>query len=855
MRLPSTVPTWSRAWHGSDLRRELEFWDPEKWQPRVLGHRCWLWITATRRRRWIFWGLVAFFMLFVLPAVLSAVAGAQTDTETVQSSGNGALGFTNMRDSYGVPVSRYTYITSDGSLFHPITTVMAAILGLMCEFFLIAVVLPIWGYDSAVRLGWLDWLRAPLTGAAEGVTAQIATAAVFFFFVTLGAFFVAYFVARGFFAKASFQIATMLVMAIVSALFLRDPLAEILSSHGMLAQGRDVGLSVAAGVNGDSSPNPAALAQTMQQSMVDNFVRHPLQVWNFGHVVDERPACASAWSSGISAGNDSQVKKGLKACGDSVAATAADNPSMGQIGAGLLVLILMLLGIVPFFGYMSIRIVWSGLDAIYWAFMGLFGFAAGGYVYGPTQTFTIRSVVHGFFSFFRMAAEIAFVAVIALIENEMLKQAKGREIAVLFFTAVIMIVAFLQAKRFTGNLDRGNEWIANRFAIAVQNGGTRAGAGSGGGGGYALGMGQIGARHKMGGMGMMALMGGASTIANSPLTEWMMMGLPGSFHPQSRLKRAMTEAQGGVWVGDDRFGGRYGWYAQSYMNRELFASNAGLEAVEYGGLDSVLGNAAAVQGVLDVGGTAADSFGAMIGAGARDEKRARLASRSRATIAQAAGNEPLQDRDLAFLAAALRHTQNSARLLIRGDGSADEVAANFGTLQQAAREFRRVRAGGVALDEDNPLGHPQVDFVREYAGDHSRGIFGDIRDNPDEAAAKMRALNNVINGTVPTTGMTANDRRLQSANVGVREAERMKQWIMNEHARNAQNATEALVRNVADPEAIRNLRDTVYDAVRSEHLGSGRTTDLSNTVTPRGQNDAHPRWVQTLGQVDRLLGN
>ncbi|WP_157124583.1 hypothetical protein, partial [Nocardia pseudovaccinii] len=421
-------------------------------------------------------------MLVVLPVALGAVAGAQTDTDTAQSGGNSALGFTNMRDSYGVPVSRYTYITSDGSIFHPITTVMASVLGLMCALFLIVVVLPIWGYDSAVGLGWLDWLRAPLSGAAEGVTAQIATTAMFFFFVTLGAFFVAYFVARGFFAKASFQIMTLLVLASLSALFLRDPLDEVLSPHGMLAQGRDVGLSVAAGVNGDSSPNPAALAQTMQQNMVDNFVRHPLQVWNFGHVVDDRPGCAAAWSSGMSAGSDSQVKKGLKSCGDSAAASAADNPSMGQIGAGLLVLVLMLLGIVPFFGYMSIRIVWSGLDSIYWAFMGLFGFAAGGYVYGPTQTFTIRSIVHGFFSFFRMAAEIAFVAVIALIENEMLKQAKGREIAVLFFTAVVMIVAFLQARRFTGNLDRGNEWIANRFALAVQNGGSRAGAGSGGGG-------------------------------------------------------------------------------------------------------------------------------------------------------------------------------------------------------------------------------------------------------------------------------------------------------------------------------------------------------------------------------------
>ncbi|MEV6338164.1 hypothetical protein AB0M12_25995 [Nocardia vinacea] len=852
------MPTWSRAWHGSDLRRELEFWDPEKWQPRVLGHRCWLWITATRRRRWIFWGLVAFFMLFVLPAALSAVAGAQTDTDAVQSSGNGALGFTNMRDSYGVPVSRYTYVTSDGSLFHPITTVMAACLGLMCEFFLIAVVLPIWGYDSAVGLGWLDWLRAPLTGAAEGVTAQIATAAVFFFFVTLGAFFVAYFVARGFFAKASFQIATMLVMAIVSALFLRDPLAEVLSSHGMLAQGRDVGLSVAAGVNGDSSPNPAALAQTMQQNMVDNFVRHPLQVWNFGHVVDERPGCASAWSSGISAGSDSQVKKGLKACGDSVAASAADNPSMGQIGAGLLVLILMLLGIVPFFGYMSIRIVWSGLDAIYWAFMGLFGFAAGGYVYGPTQTFTIRSVVHGFFSFFRMAAEIAFVAVIALIENEMLKQAKGREIAVLFFTAVIMIVAFLQARRFTGNLDRGNEWIANRFAIAVQNGGTRAGAGSGGGGGYALGMGQIGASHKMGGLGMMALMGGASTVANSPLTEWLMMGLPGSLHPQSKLKKAITEAQGGVWAGDGRFGGRLGWYSQSYMPWELYARQAEAEAVAYGGLDTYFGNAAGVYGVMAKnGGNAGQAFAALRGAGVQDERMARMSVDSVEGIRKAAANTPLRDADLSFVAAAVNQVENSSRRVINGapnplqhQRNIEETAAHIGTLQQAVREYRAFRSGGVALDIGNTTGlTPQEDYVREY--------MRNIDNNPHRAAEMMHALNDVAAGTplsAASSPVLVGWLRNQ-ANVDAQTAVRMRKWIINEHALELDTGFNTLRLDVTDVTSHRNMRNAAHRATVTQHIIDGGTGPAPVMVTPSGGNSPHPNFQAGMTPVNRAIGN
>ncbi|WP_433733126.1 hypothetical protein ACQP0C_12765 [Nocardia sp. CA-129566] len=859
MRLPATVPTWSRAWHGSDLGRELESWDPVRWQPTVLAHRCWLWITATRRRRWIFWGLVAFFVLVVMPVALGAVAGAQTDTDTARSGGNSVLGATDMRDSYGVPVWQYTYVTRDESIWHPMTTVWGAVLGFMCALFLLVVVLPIWAFDSAIDLSWLDWIRAPLSGAAGSLTAQIATTAMFFFFVTLGSLIVAYFVARGFFAKASFQVATLLILASLSALFLRDPLEEVFSPHGMMAQGRDVGLSVAAGLNGDNHANPSAVAETMQENMVDNFVRHPLQVWNFGHIVDQRPGCANAWSSGILAGSDSQVKKGLKACNDSAAASAADNPGMGQVGAGLVLLFLMLFGIMPFFGYMAIKIVWSGLDSIYWGFMGLFGFAAGGYVYGPTQTFTIRSVVHGFFSFFRMAAEIIFVSVVALIENEMLKQAKGRETAVLFITAVVMIVAFLQAKRFTANLDRGNEWIANRFALAVQNGGSRAGGGSGGGG-TALGMGQFGAGHKMSGMGMLALMGGASTIANSPLTEWMMMGLPGSFHPQSRMKKAMAKAQGGVWVDEGRFGGARGWYAMSYMNREFFSRTAAEEAEAYGGLDTYFGNAGAAYGVIRRnGGSSGDAFGAMLGAGAQDERMARISANSVETIRNAAAATPLRDADLSFVAAAVHQVENSSRLVVSGTGTpaqrqryVEETAAHIGTLEQAVREYRAFRSGGVALDGGATSGYrPQLHYVQEY--------MNLISTDPHRAGRMMQALEEVAVGTPynrnPTNPLVNERMALRLANVDADTAVRMKQWIVNENALNLETAFDNLRGDVTNVQSHRNMRDAAHTATRVRYQMEGGTGALPVMVTPSGGNPANPNWGPGMAPVNRAIGN
>jgi hypothetical protein len=836
------------------LEQEAELFDPDHWRPSAVFRRCRRWVGVTRSRRWITWAIITLVVLFICPGIVAAMATAQSSTATV-SAPNSALSWMQIKDSSGAELSSYLFATNHGGIFSPGNIVMSFLIIVLFAIWLVFTTTAIWLPTDTLDFGWLNIVSKPLAGVAHTLTGQIATPMMLMTAAAIGAFFVGWFIVRGYHSKAAMQVVTMVGVAVLGPLFLAEPLAEVLSPDGLLAQGRNLGISVAAGLNGNSNPDPNQLIRTMQADMADNFARRPLQVWNFGHVVDDRASCRAVWTAGVIAGDEDRVKNGMKSCGDSAAYAAADNPSVGQIGAGLLLLlsgaVLLLFG-----AYLAIKVIWAALDSIYYGFMTIFGFAAGGFVYGPTQTFTVRCFVHGFVSAGRMAVFVIFLGVYELFIGDLFRQAGGQVMSVFVIGAIVEIVAILQLKRLSASLDKGNEWIANRFALAIQNGGARVGSGGGGGSGTALGMGQLGASHKMSGMGLMALMGGASTLANSPLTEWMMMGLPGSFHPQSRLKKAITEAQGGVWAEDGRFGGRFGWYSQSYMNRELFAANAGAEAEAYGGLDSFLGNAAAVQGVIDVGGTAADSYGAILGAGGKNEERARLATRSRATIGQAAANEPLQDRDLAFLAAALRHTQNSARLLINGEGTAEEVAANMGTLQQAAREFRRVRAGGVTLD-GNPYipGAPQLNFVEQY--------MKDIRNNPDMAIEKMQALNDVINRAPmpavnpanPAAGPSIARQRLQTANVDVREAERMKQWIMNEHGKRAQAATEALIGNASDPNAIRNLRNEVYDAVRSEHLGSGRSGDLSNTVTPRGRNNADPRWQQIMPVVDRLLGN
>ncbi|MGW4330989.1 hypothetical protein ACWEKR_34540 [Nocardia sp. NPDC004573] len=490
-----------------------------------FGDRTW-----RRRVGWFLWFA---FVLFVFPGLLGAVSSAQTYAGSASGSQIDGLSWMNIRDSSGVPLSSYIFATHRGGPLNPGVTILWAILGLEFIGYMAIVTSAIWLIGYALSFRWMDWFASALRGVADALTSQIAAPIVLLTAAAVGAFFVAWFVARGYHAKAAMQVVTMIMVAILGPIFLSEPLSEVLSSHGLLAQGRDLGISVAAGLNGNARPIPAQMIPAMQESLADNFARRPLQVWNFGHVVDESSACRAAWSAGIRAGDDDRVRNGLKSCGDSAAYAKASDPSMGQVGTGLL----LLLGggiLLAFASYLGIKVMKAAMDAIYHCFMTIFGFAAGGFVYGPTQTFLVRNIVDGFIAAARMAAFTIFLGVYVLFLDKLFQQARGQVMAVIIVAGAVEVIAISQLRGLDSSLRRGNNWVANRFASAIQNPARQNG---GGGGGSALGMGATRAGGALGGGGLLSRMAALNTVNMSPLTAWLVAATPSPFSPQSRRKK------------------------------------------------------------------------------------------------------------------------------------------------------------------------------------------------------------------------------------------------------------------------------------------------------------------------------
>lgn len=645
MTTPTLPPAPSET---KAARPERPSWDPLRWYPDTLVHRGKSWVRDRPWRRRMLWIVAALFVLVVFPGIIGVVATAQVSSGVSQVDG---LSWMNVKDSQGVPLANYIFATDKGDLLNPGNTILWTILGVEFIGYMSIVTTAIWIIGFTFSFKWLDMFADALTGVADAFAAQIATPMMLITAVTIGGFFVAWFIVRGFPGKATMQVVTMLGVAVLGPIFLAEPLAEVLSSDGLLSQGRNVGLSVAAGLTGDGNPNPTTLVTAMQNDLADGFARKPVQVWNFGHVVDDYYSCESAWTSAVLSGSDDNIREGMENCNNQAAVAKADNPTMGQVGTGLILLVCATL-LLAFAVYLSLKVTKAALNTIYFGFMAIFGFAAGGFIYGPTQTYLVRNVVDGFISAARMAAFTCFLGIYILFMTKLFEQAPGQVLSVIVIACVVEVVAISQIRRLNKSLDRGNDWVANRFALAIQ--GNKSGSG-GSGGGTALGMGVgpggSGGGSSLTGLGVLAAM---NTINSAPLTGWLMGATPNPLSPLSRGKRRSELAN------IRSAASRQQMYDWSQQGRSNWLTRAGQRARPFGGMDTALGLAHALDGLGDMK-VPGNWLNAVLLAGGAPEPMANQGLRALAAMNSSMSTNPYGWKPLQKAIAAARAVENHMR--------------------------------------------------------------------------------------------------------------------------------------------------------------------------------------------------
>ena len=435
-------------------------WDPTLPTLGQLFARGWALSNATRLRRFtmlpIYLQLCLCLVALIFPAEAHAAIGPQSPLLYV-------LGVT---DSYGVPLSRYAISTDYGSVLDGGSqAVLATLLEAEAGLFVVIGGVAIWFLMYVISFGFLPDLVQPVASVVQDYAGQIlpgvaAIAAI------VAATFVAVNILRGNLPRAASQGAAAVLIALIGGALVYSPISWVISDSGPLAQGRDVAVSL--GSNSVAGlDNTSDTLNRLEGTLATSFVRRPLQTWNFAGQPDSTPSCAAAWSEGVRSGDPDNIKDGIRACGasDSAAMKAtADNPSPGQLGTG--VLMLMFIGIFALFcAVLGFHIVLEFFRAVANAFKLLWGFAVGVIPGGP-QGSLVNTFVAMLFSGVAMFGYITMTIFIGEIVTVVFRQ-QGNGVVAMMSALILMMVAIRLVFAMSKSLKKSSANVASGVISSV----------------------------------------------------------------------------------------------------------------------------------------------------------------------------------------------------------------------------------------------------------------------------------------------------------------------------------------------------------------------------------------------------
>ncbi|MGV7306165.1 hypothetical protein PJJ84_14490 [Mycobacterium kansasii] len=240
----------------------------------------------------------------------------------------GALNWTGITDSYGVPVGNYYLsvvstseaitkagpgLSADPSswarwLANALNTgltheAVAELLSAQAAAYIFMITLALWLMRFAMSNTWLYWLTTWLRPIFETLRTILADLWVFPICLTLGlgvgAYHLLWHGRKGF--GAGIMLSTTAV-GILGMMLTGDPLSDLYRENGLLTQGRNLGFTVAqAGLNnGAITPGGGgAQLQHLTGLIADATVRMPLQLMNFGEPIDNIGGCGQAYTAAM----------------------------------------------------------------------------------------------------------------------------------------------------------------------------------------------------------------------------------------------------------------------------------------------------------------------------------------------------------------------------------------------------------------------------------------------------------------------------------------------------------------------------------------------------------------------------
>ena len=283
------------------------------------------------------------------------------------------LNWTGLKDTYGVPLGNYylslptirEQITQAGPdigwtpdswmawTLHAMETMAfnvtsASILTAEAGLFIGIIALALWLMKMTVSTYWLTVIgeiARAVTNAVITVTTQLGLLAIA---IPIGVFAGVVTIHRGEAGRGWTMILIALTMPALSIAIFANPAGLMYGEGGLLEFARRVGFSVAQaatpGHNGAfDGVGSGGQVDALTASLITHTVREPLQLWNFGQVVDRVGGCGAAWSAAVNRGAPDGPIRAMQSCGNTAAVSYAQHLDGTNIWVGLVFVVVALL--------------------------------------------------------------------------------------------------------------------------------------------------------------------------------------------------------------------------------------------------------------------------------------------------------------------------------------------------------------------------------------------------------------------------------------------------------------------------------------------------------------------------------
>lgn len=208
------------------------------------------------------------------------------------------------------------------------------------------IALSLWLMKLTISTYWLTVfgeIAKAITAAVITVTTRWGLVAIT---VPLGVFLGVLAIRRGEAGRGWTMILLAIMMPALALTVFSDPAGMMYGRDGMLAFGRSMGFSTAEAFTHNGAISGGGFdgqVDALTSSLITHVVREPLEVFNFGHVVDTRTGCAAQYSAALQQGDSDGPIKAMGRCGDLAAQHYAQSLDATNTFVGLILVCAALL--------------------------------------------------------------------------------------------------------------------------------------------------------------------------------------------------------------------------------------------------------------------------------------------------------------------------------------------------------------------------------------------------------------------------------------------------------------------------------------------------------------------------------